>query len=124
MDPQQQQQQQTTATATPSQKQLSKDEVHKFLKSAVDLAIGSGEYHHRAVSELQNNITQYAIKKIGAVKPASTKCVVTCTVVQNTDAGFHITNALHWDDSCDTVVTYNFQNKAMNIVLTAYLITT
>ncbi|KAJ2395471.1 hypothetical protein GGI23_004289 [Coemansia sp. RSA 2559] len=111
------QQQQTAPEKTPN-----KDDVHKYLKSAVDLAIGSGEYRHGALAELHNNITQYAIKKIGAAKPDSVKCIVTCTIVQNTDAGFHISNALHWDDVRDSVVTYDFQNKAMHIILTAYLI--
>ncbi|KAJ2089060.1 hypothetical protein IW138_003772 [Coemansia sp. RSA 986] len=106
------------------EKMPSKDDVHKYLKSAVDLTIGSGEYHHGTLTELHNNITQYAIKKIGAIKPASAKCIVTCTIVQNTDAGFHISNALYWDDLRDHVVTYDFQNKAMNIIVTAYLINT
>ncbi|KAI9500579.1 hypothetical protein GGI25_006237 [Coemansia spiralis] len=106
------------------QTQLNTDEVHRYLKSAVDLAIGPGEYHHGLLPELHNNITEYAVKKISAVRPPTVKCIVTCTIVQNTGAGFHIGNALRWDESQDNLVTYSFQNKSMSIVVTAYLIHT
>ncbi|KAJ2559775.1 hypothetical protein EV175_000160 [Coemansia sp. RSA 1933] len=106
-----------------SEKAVGTDAVHKALKTSVDLAIGTGEYHHGALHELHTNITQYAVKKIGALTPqVPFKYIVTCTIVQNTDAGFHIGNSLHWDDARDVVVTYDFQNKAMHIILTAYLI--
>ncbi|KAJ1734847.1 hypothetical protein LPJ61_000853 [Coemansia biformis] len=99
----------------------SASDVHKVLRAAVDLAVGEGEYRHGLVGELNNNIVEYATKKISALRPPSVKTIVTCTIVQNS-GGFHITNSAFWDDSTDAVVTYEFTNKAMSVVVTAYLI--
>ncbi|KAI8319264.1 Tctex-1 [Martensiomyces pterosporus] len=108
--------------ASGAARPYSEEEVYKYLKAAVDLAIGNGEYHHGLLPELHNNIVEYAAKKLAAIRPSSYKSIVTCTIVQNTGSGFHIGNALRWDESQDGLVTYKFQNKSMNAIVTAYLI--
>ncbi|KAJ1956889.1 hypothetical protein EC988_001111 [Linderina pennispora] len=100
----------------------STEKVYKHLKAAVDLAIGNGEYHHGLLPELHTNIVSYAMKKLAAMRPSATKAIVTCTIVQNTGAGFHIGNATRWDESADSMVTYKFTNAALTIIVTAYLV--
>ncbi|KAJ2155926.1 hypothetical protein GGF46_005520, partial [Coemansia sp. RSA 552] len=65
----------------------------------------------------------YAVKKISSsvATDTSTKIIVTCTIVQKTDGGFHIGNATRWDNDTDTVVIYEFQNAEMTVIVTAYL---
>ncbi|KAJ1647024.1 hypothetical protein J3B02_000045 [Coemansia erecta] len=112
----------TTSTAAVTQRGYSTDDVYKFLKASVDLAIGSGEYHHSLLSELHKNIIDYAKKKIDTIRPATHKSIVSCTIVQNTGAGFNISNAMHWDDQSDSLTTFKFQNQSMIIVVSAYII--
>ncbi|KAJ1933086.1 hypothetical protein FBU59_006154, partial [Linderina macrospora] len=76
-------------------------QIYKYLKASVDLAIGNGEYHHGQLAELHTNIVSYALKKISGVRAQATKAIVTCTIVQNTGSGFHIGNATRWDESTD-----------------------
>ncbi|KAJ2136745.1 Dynein light chain Tctex-type [Coemansia sp. RSA 353] len=108
-------------TETPERGYNTAD-VYKHLKAAVDMAVGPGEYQHGKLDELHTNIIDYATKKITAIRPISVKVVVTCTIVQNSGDGFHISNTTLWDDSTDSVVTFKFQNQSMNIVVTAYLV--
>ncbi|KAJ2235466.1 hypothetical protein IWW45_002571 [Coemansia sp. RSA 485] len=112
----------TTTAAAATQRGYSTDDVYRILKASVDLAIGSGEYHHSLLSELHQNIIDYAKKKIAAVRPPTHKSIVSCTIVQNTGAGFNISNAMHWDDQSDTLTTYKFQNQSMVIVVSAYMV--
>ncbi|KAJ1957034.1 hypothetical protein GGI12_005142 [Dipsacomyces acuminosporus] len=105
-----------------STRPYSEEEVYKYLKGAVELAIGNGEYHHGQLPELHNNIVEYATKKLASIRPSSYKFIVTCTIVQNNGSGFHIGNALRWDESQDGLVTYKFQNSSINVIVTAYLI--
>ncbi|KAJ1831877.1 hypothetical protein IWW55_002379 [Coemansia sp. RSA 2706] len=106
----------------PADRGYSTSDVYKYLKAAVEMAAGPDQYQHAQLGELHNNIVDYATKKISAIRPPSVKVIVTCTIVQNTDAGFHISNSTHWDDDRDSLVTYQFQNKSMTVVVTAYLV--
>ncbi|KAJ2802191.1 hypothetical protein H4R20_003377 [Coemansia guatemalensis] len=108
-----------TATETSG---YSSSEIQKYLKAAVEMAIGQDEYQHGMIGEIHQNIVDYASKKINAIRPPSVKVIITCTIVQNTGAGFHIGNATRWDDSTDTFVKYEFQNKSMTIIVSAYLV--
>ncbi|KAJ2773691.1 hypothetical protein IWQ56_000888 [Coemansia nantahalensis] len=101
---------------------LAAGDVQKVLRSAVDLAVGEGEYRHGRVAELHNNIVEYAAKKLGPLRPPAVKLIVTCAIAQNT-GGLHISNCTRWDDAADSMVTHEFRNAAMTIVVTAYLIT-
>ncbi|KAJ2711338.1 hypothetical protein H4R19_003295, partial [Coemansia spiralis] len=56
-------------------RELSRSDVQKVLRSAVDLAVGEGEYRHGLVGELHNNIVEYASKKLTAMRPPSAKVI-------------------------------------------------
>ncbi|KAJ2778001.1 hypothetical protein H4R18_004850, partial [Coemansia javaensis] len=93
----------------------STDEVRRYMRAAVDLAVGDGEYRHGQAAELHNNIVDYVSKKIAAIRPPAVKTAVTCTIVQNT-GGFHVGHSTRWDDQTDAMVVHEFTNKAMTII--------
>ncbi|KAI9468189.1 Tctex-1 [Coemansia mojavensis] len=101
---------------------INTEEVHKYLKAAVEMAVSSEEYQHSKVYELHNNIIEYATKKITGKCPSTVKLIVTCTVVENNGSGFHIGNSTLWDDTKDTVVNYKHQTQFVTVVVTAYFV--
>ncbi|KAJ2742681.1 Dynein light chain Tctex-type [Coemansia sp. BCRC 34301] len=103
----------------------SSDEVKKYLKSAVEMAVTGGEeYVHSKVHELQKNINDYALKKLSAAIPPTYKVIVTCMIVQNTGSGIHTANTVRWQPDQDVTASYVFHNDAMVVEVNAFLIST
>ncbi|KAJ2486435.1 hypothetical protein IWW37_005628 [Coemansia sp. RSA 2050] len=103
----------------------STDEIKKYLKSAVEMAVAGGEeYLHSKVPELQKNINDYALKKVSAAIPPTYKVVVTCMIVQNTGSGIHTASTVRWQPDQDMTVSYVFHNDAMVVDVNAFLIST
>ncbi|KAJ2011883.1 hypothetical protein GGI06_004356 [Coemansia sp. S85] len=103
----------------------SPDEIKKYLKSAVEMAVTGGEeYLHSKVPELQKNINDYALKKVSAAIPPTYKVVVTCMIVQNTGSGIHTASTVRWQPDQDMAVSYVFHNDAMVVDVNAFLIST
>ncbi|KAJ2799591.1 Dynein light chain Tctex-type [Coemansia furcata] len=101
------------------------DEVKKYLKSAVDMAVTGGEeYLHSKVPELQKNINDYALKKVSAAIPPTYKVIVTCMIVQNTGSGIHTASTVHWQPDQDMTASYVFHNDAMVVDVNAFIIST
>ncbi|KAJ2462695.1 hypothetical protein GGI02_005405, partial [Coemansia sp. RSA 2322] len=92
---------------------MGKDEIKKYLKSAVDMAITNDDYRHSQVAELQKNIINYAMKKLAPCQQPPHKVIVTCMVVQNTESGIHTANTMHWQTDQDIAVSYVFHNDAI-----------
>ncbi|KAJ2507400.1 Dynein light chain Tctex-type [Coemansia sp. RSA 1836] len=101
------------------------DEVKKYLKSAVEMAVTGGEeYLHSKVHELQKNINDYALKKLSAAIPPTYKVIVTCMIVQNTGSGIHTASTVRWQPDEDMTASYVFHNDAMVVEVNAFLIRT
>ncbi|KAJ2029105.1 Dynein light chain Tctex-type [Coemansia sp. S2] len=103
----------------------SADEIKKYLKSSVEMAVTGGEeYLHSKVPELQKNINDYALKKVSAAIPPTYKVIVTCMIVQSTGSGIHTASTVHWQPDQDMTVAYVFHNDAMIVDVNAFLIST
>ncbi|KAJ1719123.1 hypothetical protein LPJ53_006053 [Coemansia erecta] len=112
----------TAGTAPPDGLGYSVADIHKILRASVELAITPGEYRHAQLPTLHTNITTYADKKLAQLRPPNCKSIVTCTLVQNTGAGFHLANAMHWDGERDSVTTYKHETDGLVAVVSAYMV--
>ncbi|KAJ2780811.1 hypothetical protein GGI15_003413 [Coemansia interrupta] len=113
----------TASNATSDARGYNTADIHKILRASVELAIAPGEeYRHAQLPTLHTNITTYADKKLAQIRPANCKSIVTCTLVQNTGAGFHIANATHWDNALDSLTTYKHETDGLVAVVSAYMV--
>lgn len=102
-----------------------RDEIQKYLRGAIEMAVESDDYRHSQLPELQKNILDYASKKIATtLADGSFKTIVTCTAIQNTGSGLHTSNTLHLDEDKDLVVSHVFQNDSVIIEVNAFLLST
>ncbi|KAJ2394665.1 hypothetical protein GGI05_001933, partial [Coemansia sp. RSA 2603] len=111
----------TDSKESSDQREYSTTDIHKILRASVELALTSAEYRHSQLSTLHTNIITYADKKLAQLRPAHYKSIITCTLVQNTGAGFHIANAMHWDNQHDSLTTYKHETEGLIAVVSAYM---
>ncbi|KAJ1679562.1 hypothetical protein EV182_001797 [Spiromyces aspiralis] len=84
------------AASDKSKELYDEAQVRRYLKAAVELAIGDGEYKVASLNEIEKNITDYCTKKLKS----------------------------HLGKPCKFIgmVTYQFENQSMIILVTAFII--
>ncbi|RKP22346.1 dynein light chain Tctex-type 1, partial [Syncephalis pseudoplumigaleata] len=80
----------------------------------------SGEhYQHSRVSGWNAAIVERSLVKLGELKMAY-KYIVTCAILQRTDAGVHAATACYWDNTRDGHITYKYESKSMHAIVNAF----
>ncbi|KAI8054497.1 dynein light chain Tctex-type 1, partial [Syncephalis plumigaleata] len=80
----------------------------------------SGEhYQHSRLAGWNAAIVERSLVKLGELK-MSYKYIVTCVILQRTDAGIHAANACYWDNTRDGYITYKYESKSMYTIVNAF----
>ncbi|KAJ1980501.1 Glutathione S-transferase [Dimargaris verticillata] len=96
-------------------------EVRHILRTAIDLTVDGSEYKHRQVTEWNQAILEYALRKVTALsydKPY--KHIVTCKIIQLNGEGYHSGVISLWNsatDGCLTILASALQNTMPTIEL-------
>ncbi|KAJ1971374.1 hypothetical protein H4R35_005297 [Dimargaris xerosporica] len=98
-------------------------EVRHILKTAIDLTVDGSEYKHRQVTEWNQAILEYALRKVTALSyDRLYKHIVTCKIIQLNGEGYHSGVTSLWNSTTDSHVTYQYKNASMLVILDVYLV--
>lgn len=79
-------------------------------------------YHPEDVRRWLKEIPQTCVEKLG--KYSDFKFIVSCTILQLNDAGFHTNTCCLWDSETDGSVSCRFENSSLLAILNVFLINT
>ncbi|KAG9295936.1 hypothetical protein G9A89_006675 [Geosiphon pyriformis] len=96
------------------------DEVLEVIKEVTESIIQDSAYLHTRVSTWNTAIVSTCVKRLCGLNK-DFKYIVTCTIVQKTDAGLHSTSFCFWDARCDGYAKYhNPDLKNMDVVVNVF----
>ncbi|CAG8441151.1 1584_t:CDS:2 [Ambispora gerdemannii] len=95
------------------------EEILDIVKEVTDVVLQDSAYLHTRVSTWNKQIVNSCVKKLCGLGKAF-KYIVTCTIVQKTDAGLHSTSSCYWDARFDGCAKFHRDLKNMDVVVNVF----
>ncbi|KXN66653.1 hypothetical protein CONCODRAFT_80428 [Conidiobolus coronatus NRRL 28638] len=97
-------------------KRIEEDEVKKIIKQIINTYIKGSRYQHSVLKEWQERILNNSTEKLKDLYP-KTKFIITSTIMQHTEHGYHQASTCYWDKEKDQLISYVHQDQDFVILV-------
>ncbi|CEL99345.1 unnamed protein product [Vitrella brassicaformis CCMP3155] len=94
-----------------------KEPTNRIVKQTLDSVLGNVSYSPKEVQNWVDTVSQAILDKMQDLSDGF-KYVVTATILQRSNAGFHLSTTCYWDYNHDGSVTFRWENKSMHAIVT------
>ncbi len=96
-----------------------KDEVARVVNETVEKHLQHKSYNPMDVQGWTNAITSEVVNKLKAIS-TNFKYIVTCAIMQKSEAGLHVATTCYWSTSTDGNCALKWENESLYCIINVF----